>query len=95
MTKKELEYELGRYKKKVSDQQGQIERLKGELAAKQQSIGMSEAFLALVLKKSLRGQANPVRVTTEEIGAAVGREEKPCFQRLGETNEFLMWHNEE
>lgn len=92
MKKKELEYELGRYRKKVADQQREINILKQKLAAAELSGSMSEAFLALMLEKSGRGKVNPVRVCTEEIGMAVKAEMRPVFERMKDSSELLMWY---
>ena len=90
MTKKELEYELGRYKKKVADQQREICVLKEQLEARDTTVAMSEAFLAMVLSQCGRVVENPLRVTTREIAEAVTHRFQPLFRQL-DTGEFLMW----
>ena len=59
---KQAEYELGRYKKKVADQQTEIKRLREEAAGYQQSIDMSFAMVTAVVE-----HAGEVTITQEEL----------------------------
>lgn len=92
MTKKELEHELGRFQKKVADQQKEINNLKETVKANETVEAMSEAFLALVLEKSGRGKANPVIVTTKEIAEAVKERKRPALHKPEDAMEFHMWY---
>ncbi len=59
---KQTAYELGRYKKKVQDQQKEIERLREEAVGYQQSIDMSFAMVTAAVM-----QAGGLTITQEEL----------------------------
>lgn len=59
---KKAVYELGRYKKKVADQQKVIDRLREEAAGYQQSIDMSFAMVTAAVE-----QAGELTITQEEL----------------------------
>ena len=59
---KQTTYELGRYKKKVQDQQKEIERLREEAVGYQQSIDMSFAMVTAAVM-----QAGGLTITQEEL----------------------------
>lgn len=85
-----LEYELGRYKKKVADQQKEIGKVKEQLVASQMSNDMSEAFLAVILEKTGADQDHPVKTTTKEIGEAVQQNRRACINAEG--SEIAIWY---
>ena len=91
MTTRELKYELGRYQKKVGDQQKEIDRLKQQLAAVQLSNEMSEAFIALVLERCGADKDHPVQTTTKEIGEAV-QENRRAVMQVEKDGAISMWH---
>lgn len=60
--RKRAEYELGRYKKKVADQQREIDRLREECLGYQQSIDMSYALVTAAVL-----QAGELTIPREEL----------------------------
>lgn len=60
--RKKAEYELGRYRKKVQDQQKVIDRLREEAAGYQQNIDMSFALVTAAVEK-----AGELTITQEEL----------------------------
>lgn len=63
----ELEYELGRYQKKVVDQQKEIQELKAQLEGYQQVMEMDQAIIGAVLLIYSVDKNRPVEIKKEAI----------------------------
>lgn len=61
------EYELGRYKKKVEDQQKEIQELKAQLEGYQQVMEMDQAIIGAVLLIYSVDKNRPVEIKKEAI----------------------------
>ena len=64
MTRKMLEFELGRYKKKVADQQKEIQKLKADIAGHEDSQDGMFAMMAAIVE-----QAGGLTISQERISA--------------------------
>ena len=67
MTRKKLEFELGRYQKKVADQQKEIEKLKKQIVGHEDAQAGLFAMIAAVVQRS-----GEVTITRDEISEIMG-----------------------
>ena len=91
-TQKNAEYELGRYKKKVEDQQQEIQRLKADAEGYRQLQDISAAYIALLLRRLKAGEDNPIRLENSAVKAAMER-----FRVLAKREDeegFSLWVKE-
>lgn len=87
----QLKHELGRYKKKVADQQKEIHGIREQLAAAKMSNDMSEAFISLILERCGADEAHPVKTNTKEIGEAVQKNLRAAM-KVEDDGTISMWH---
>lgn len=69
----DTKYELGKYKKKVADQQKEIDRLKEDLAGQEQLQSITYALIAVLLNSLGASQDQPAKLGREAVTEALGK----------------------
>lgn len=89
------EYEYGRYKKKVEDQQKELDKLKEELAGWRQILDANNAIVTAILRSVKAEKGSPILVHQADINAATRGELVPIVEVKEDEPGWFKMHYEE